>query len=283
MTPRFARKGRIVLGMRWLLVVFVALVGLVALMLPEIERSFIYFPSRELVATPADVGLSYDDVRFQASDGTRLHGWFVDGERDLALLWIPGNAGNISHCVELLRRLHDELAVSILLFDYRGYGASEGRPSERGTYLDAQAALGALAEQPGVRRDRIVYFGQSLGAANAVHLSTRHRPLGLILESPFTSIRAMAAVHYRFHPLRPFVRTRYDSLAKIGSVDAPLLVVHGERDEIAPAWMGRKLYEAAPGPKRLYIVPGAGHNDVQGVGGPGYDDVLRTFLDRLGA
>jgi fermentation-respiration switch protein FrsA (DUF1100 family) len=269
--------------MRRLLVVFVVLVGLVAFMLPAVERSFIYFPSRKLVATPADVGLSYEDVRFRASDGTRLHGWFVEGERDLALLWLPGNAGNISHRVELLRRLHDELGVSILLFDYRGYGASGGQPSERGTYLDARAALEALADQPGVRCDRIVYFGQSLGAGIAVELSTRSRPLGLILESPFTSIRAMAAVHYRFHPLRPFVRTRYDSLARIGNVDAPLLVVHGERDEIAPAWMGRRLYDAAPGPKQLHIVPGAGHNDVQGVGGPDYDDVLRSFLGRLGA
>jgi uncharacterized protein len=282
--PRFRRHapGMHSSSMRWVLVASVAVVGLVVLVAPAVERSFIYFPARELVATPADVGLSYEDVPFRASDGTRLHGWFVGGERDVALLWLPGNAGNISHRVELLRRLHDELAVSILLFDYRGYGASEGRPSERGTYLDAQAALAALAEQPGVRGDRIVYFGQSLGAANAVDLSIRHQPLGLILESPFTSIRDMAALHYPVHPLRPFVRTRYDSLAKIGKVDAPLLVVHGQRDEIAPAWMGQKLYEAAPEPKQLYIVPGAGHNDVQGVGGPGYDDVLRGFLDRLG-
>jgi hypothetical protein len=180
----------------------------------------------------------------------------------------------------MLRRLHDELGVSILLFDYRGYGNSEGRPSERGTYLDAEAALDALEEQPGVARGRIVYLGQSLGAANAVDLATRRPPLGVILESAFTSIPAMAAVHYPFHPLRPFVRTRYDSLTKIRDVERPVLVVHGERDDIAPVWMGRELYEAAAGPKQLHVVPGAAHNDLD-VAGPGYQDVLREFLRRL--
>lgn len=269
--------------MRPALVVAVALVAVLALVRPAIERSFIYFPSRTLAATPGDVGLPYEDVQFHASDGTRLHGWFVPGDRDIALLWLPGNAGNIGDRVELLRRFHDELAVSIFLFDYRGYGASEGRPSERGTYLDSGAALDALRGRPGVPRDRVVLFGQSLGAANAVELAIRDSPLGVVLESPFTSIRDMAATHYPLHPLRPFVRTRYDSLAKMRRLDAPLLIVHGTHDEIAPVWMGRRLYEAAAGPKYLHIVPGAGHNDVQGVGGPGYDEALRAFLAGLPA
>jgi hypothetical protein len=266
--------------MRAWLVIVVAVLAL-AVLPPVVERRLIYFPDRRLIATPDDVGLPYRDVRFHASDGTLLHGWFVPGDVRVALLWLPGNAGNISHRVEMLRRLHDELGVSILLFDYRGYGNSEGRPSERGTYLDAEAALDALEEQPGVARGRIVYLGQSLGAANAVDLATRRPPLGVILESAFTSIPAMAAVHYPFHPLRPFVRTRYDSLTKIRDVEAPVLVVHGERDDIAPVWMGRELYEAAAGPKQLHVVPGAAHNDLDRVAGPGYQDVLREFLRRL--
>jgi fermentation-respiration switch protein FrsA (DUF1100 family) len=252
-----------------------------ARVLAAVERSFIYFPDRELVGTPADAGLPHEELRFDASDGTALHGWFVPGPRDVAFLWLPGNGGNISHRVPLLRRLHDELGVPILLFDYRGYGSSEGEPSEAGTYLDAQAALGAFVRCSGVDAARVVYFGQSLGAANAVELATRQPPLGLVLESAFTSIRDMAAFHYPRHPLRPFIRTRYDSLARIGTVTAPLLVLHGEDDDIAPVSMGRRLYEAAPGPKDLLVVPGAGHNDLDGVGGPSYFSALRGFLDRL--
>ncbi|MGH2689814.1 MAG: alpha/beta hydrolase [Actinomycetota bacterium] len=268
--------------MRSVVVVCVVVsVAVLALALPAIERSFIYFPDRDLVATPADVGLPYEDVHVRAEDGVLLQGWFVPGERDVALLWLPGNGGNISHRVELLRRFHEELGVPVLLLDYRGYGASEGRPSEGGTYLDARAGLDALRQRPGVRADRIVYLGQSLGAAVALELALRERPLGVVLESPFTSIRDMASTHYRLHPLRPFVRTRYDSLGRIRTLDVPLLVVHGERDEIAPLWMGRSLYEAAAGPKELHVVPGAGHNDLQLVGGPGYLEVMRRFVDRL--
>ncbi len=186
-----------------------------------IEHHFIYFPLRELESDPSDLGLPFDEVYFVTQDGVRLHGWFVPGEKDLVWLWCHGNAGNISHRLENLALLHQELGISIFLFDYRGYGRSEGRPSEKGTYLDAEATLAYLHSRGDVNKDRIIYFGRSLGAAVAVEMATRQAPAALILESPFPSVSYMARRLYPFLPVWPLLRTRYDSLSKIGEVQAP--------------------------------------------------------------
>ncbi len=178
-----------------------------------IERRFIYFPDRDLMADPADVGLAFEEVLFAARDGVQLHGWFVPGDSEVTWLWFHGNAGNISHRLDNLRRLRDELGVGVFLFDYRGYGRSRGTPSEEGTYLDAEAALAYLRSRDGVDVDRIVYFGRSVGAAVAVELATRHPAYAVILESPFESIQDMARRTYPFLPVGRFLRTRYDSMA----------------------------------------------------------------------
>jgi fermentation-respiration switch protein FrsA (DUF1100 family) len=243
-----------------------------------IERRFIFFPEGELLATPADVGLEFEDLRFSAADGAQLHGWLVPGAGESSLLWFHGNAGNVGDRVPLLKELHQQLAVSILILEYRGYGASEGRPSEGGLYLDAEAALGALTARMGVEAGSIVLFGQSLGAAVAVELARRRPPLGLILESAFTSVAEMARHHYPWLPVGGLLRTRFDSLSKISAVQAPLLVIHGDRDEIAPLDMGKALFAAAPGRKRLLVLRGAGHNDLPIVAGDAYFAALRGFL-----
>jgi fermentation-respiration switch protein FrsA (DUF1100 family) len=244
-----------------------------------IERSFIYFPDRQLIGDPADYGLPFDDVSFTADDGVQLHGWFVPGESDVTWLWFHGNAGNISHRLENLRLLHDELRVAVFLFDYRGYGRSAGTPSEEGTYRDGEAALDYLLSRPDVDPQRIVYFGRSLGAGIAVELATRRPPFALILESPVPSISDLAKHHYPFLPVRALLQTKYDSVAKIGNVRAPLLVLHGDRDEVVPFEGGRKLFEAAAEPKRFYTISGAGHNDTYVVGGREYFRVLREFVE----
>jgi fermentation-respiration switch protein FrsA (DUF1100 family) len=246
-----------------------------------IERSFIYFPDSELIGDPADFGLPFDDVSFTADDGVRLHGWFVPGEGDVTWIWFHGNAGNISHRLDNLRLLHDEVGVGVFLFDYRGYGRSEGSPSEEGTYRDAEAALAYVLSRPDVEPQRIVYFGRSLGAGVAVELATRRPPFAIILESPVPSIAELARYHYRFLPVGGLLRTKYDSLSKIGSVRVPLLVLHGDEDEVVPFEGGRKLFEAASEPKRFYTIEGAGHNDAYVVGGREYFSVLREFLEVL--
>lgn len=247
-----------------------------------IERQFIYFPERDVLADPADFGLAFEDVSLLASDGVRLHGWFVPGERDVTWLWFHGNAGNIADRLENLKLLHDEVGVTAFLFDYRGYGRSEGTPSEDGTYRDAEAALAYLRSRPDVDPERIIYFGRSLGAAVAVELATREPPLGLVLESPFPSIPELARYLYPFLPVWPLISTKYNSLAKISGVRTPLLVIHGDADETVPIRAGRKLFEAANEPKQFYTIPGAGHNDTYLVGGREYFEVLRLFVEGLG-
>lgn len=246
-----------------------------------IERHFIYFPTRALEDDPSRWGLAFLDVFLTTSDGVRLHGWFVPGRRDVTWLWFHGNAGNISHRLENLRLLHDELGVNVFIFDYRGYGRSEGTPSEEGTYLDAEAALTHLRFRPDVAQDRIVYFGSSLGAAVAVELAARHPPLALILESPFPSVPYMARRTYPFLPIWFLLRTRYDALARIGHVQAPLLVLHGDRDSIVPMEAGKKLFDAANEPKEFYVIQGADHNDTYVVGGQAYFAALGRFLVML--
>jgi fermentation-respiration switch protein FrsA (DUF1100 family) len=247
------------------------------------ERRLIFFPERPLVATPADLGLDFEDRRFRAADGARLHGWLVRGRRDTAVLWFHGNAGNVSHRVELLRDLHRELAMTILILEYRGYGESEGSPTESGLYLDAEAALSALVAATGLPAGRIVVLGQSLGAAVAVELATRRRLAGLILESAFTSVPEMARHHYPWLPLWPLLKTRFDSLSKITRVSAPLLLVHGDRDQIVPVQMAERLFAAAAEPKRMHVIQGGGHNDLVLLGSDEYFRALREFLAHVEA
>lgn len=260
-----------------------ALILIVGLRTGVIERRFIYFPEARLDADPSSVGLTFDEASFVANDGVRLHGWFVPGPRDVTMLWLHGNAGNISHRLDNLALVHDRLGVSVFLFDYRGYGRSEGTPSEAGTYRDAEAALGYLRDRGDIAMDRVVYFGRSLGAAVAVETALRRPPLGLILESPFPSVPDMARRVYPFVPSVAWraLRTRYDAEAKIASVRAPLLVIHGDSDEIVPPEEGRRVYDAAPEPKGLHVIPGAGHNDTYVLGGESYFDALRRFIEGL--
>ena len=240
-----------------------ALLGILYAGLVFGESRFIYFPTQTLTATPADVGLEFVDVHFETRDEVRLHGWWVPGRIDgTTLLWFHGNAGNLGDRVGLLELLHDEFGIGIFAIDYRGYGRSEGKPSEAGLYADARAALDAAQTHGDASANEIVVFGQSLGAAVAVELASSHSVRGVVLEAAFTSIQDMARHHYSFLPVWPLLRTSFDSEARIDSIDAPLLMVHGENDDIVPLDMGRRLFAAAKAPKEFSKVEEAGHNDV---------------------
>lgn len=267
-----------------LLVVILLACGFLVRQTKLLDKQLIFFPSREIAATPESVGLYYEDVTFAASDGVNLHGWFVPGRQETTLVWFHGNAGNIGDRVENLALMHHRLGISVFIFDYRGYGRSEGSPSEKGMYLDAEAALEYLGERPGEGEDNgLVYFGRSLGAAVAVEMATRHQPKALILESPFTSVGAMARRTHpllsSFLPVGAVVQSKFDSLSKIGSVQSPVMVMHGDRDEIVPFEMGRQLFDAANEPKRFYTIENAGHNDTYLAGGDAYFDALGSFIN----
>lgn len=246
-----------------------------------VEERFIFFPEAPIEQTPGDLGLAFDDVYFTASDGVRLNGWFVPfpGAR-ATLLWLHGNAGNISHRLENLKLLHDKVNLNIFIFDYRGYGRSEGRPAESGTYLDAEAALRHLRSRNEVDSQAIVLFGRSLGAAVAAELATRAECAAVILETPFASIRAMARLAFPLLPIGPLLRTRYDIVEKVRRNRLPLLVIHGDRDEVVPYAQGRQVFEAAGGPKEFYTIPGAHHNDTYLIGGDRYFAAIKSFIDR---
>ncbi|TLF81241.1 alpha/beta hydrolase [Nocardia cyriacigeorgica] len=216
---------------------------------------------RRIEQTPALLELDYAELSIPTADGQTLHGWWVRAPRSIGhVLFAHGNGGNIGDRVPMYALLADA-GFDVLAFDYRGYGHSTGRPSERGTALDARAARTILLDQPGVDPERVLYLGESLGGAVMLELALAHPPAGLILMSTFTGLRDAARAVYPFLP-PPFIPDAYPSLRRIPELRAPLLTMHGDRDELLPLRHARMLYEAAPEPKELVIYPGAGHNDI---------------------
>jgi uncharacterized protein len=244
-------------------------------------NSLLYFPTRAIIETPDRAGLDYRDLGLETDDGERLHGWWIGARADSVghLLLCHGNAGNVGD-----RVLHAALLAAagfdVLLFDYRGYGRSSGRPSEEGTYRDARAALTCLLEQPGVDPARVFYLGESLGGAVALDLALERPAAGLVLLSAFTGVRELGRLHYPFVPAA-LVPDAYPTLRRIHELNAPLLVLHGDRDDIVPLSHGRALFEAAPGLKRLHVFPGLGHNDLVPLAGAEFARVIASWVRGL--
>lgn len=245
-------------------------------LLGTLERRSLYFPDRTPGETPKLHRLSYEDVQLATKDSVKIHGWFIPGKEKLTILLAHGNAGNISHRLDKVMRLRGT-GVSILLFDYRGYGQSDGDPSEKGTYADAEAAYAYLTETQKIPPHQIVFYGESIGCAIALEMATRHPVAGLILESPFTSTVDMAKLVFPWLPVRWMVRYRYDNLSKISNIRIPLLMLHSPQDEIIPFSMAQTLFDQAPEPKRLVELTG-GHNDGYEVSGQVYTQSVAQFL-----
>jgi pimeloyl-ACP methyl ester carboxylesterase len=222
--------------------------------------------------------LAFDPVEIATGDGERLGAWWIPAQRPSLghLLFCHGNAGNIGDRVHHARVLSAG-GFDVLLFDYRGYGASTGKPDEQGTYTDARAALGTLLRRPGVDASRVFYLGESLGGAVALWLAVQSPPRGLILQSTFTSIRQAARRHYPFVP-SPLVPDAYPSVRLIAGLRAPLLVLHGDRDDIVPLEHGQALFDAAPAPKRMRVFTGAGHSDLLARAGSRYVEEIAGWV-----
>ena len=248
----------------------------------QLEKRFVFFPVAELLYTPNDVNLEYEDVRIQTSDGLVLQGWFISGKvetgSNVTWLWFHGNGGNIGHRIGELALAHHRTEANIFIFDYRGYGESEGAPSEKGTYLDSRAVMEYLSSRPDVDSGRIVYLGHSLGAAVAVELALTQPPMAMVLVSPFASVHDMANLTLPFPPIGWLVRNHYDSISRIRQLDVPVLVLHGDQDEIVPIDQGRKLYRAANQPKRFQVLEGAAHNNTFEVAPEQYWGTIEAFL-----
>lgn len=239
-----------------------------------IQHRLVYLPDqpgREIPATPAALGLEYESVALTTSDGETLDGWLVPAPAERATVaFFHGNAGNIGHRLPVLKALH-ELGLSTLIVDYRGFGRSTGRPSEEGTERDAEAVWQHLTEDRGIASSQIILYGRSLGAAVAARLAVRHAPGALVLESPFTSLPALAATLYPWLPVRWISRYRYDTAEAGAQVSCPVLVIHSAQDQVVPIAHGRTVFEGIRAPKRFLELTG-GHN-------AGYPEQPQVYLE----
>ena len=255
-------------------------VGLLFLIASDmLDRRYVYFPAPwEPGDWARQSGLPLEDVRCRAADGVRIHGWWVPAQPNApVVLLCHGNAGNIIHRLELLRALHDR-GLSVCIFDYRGYGQSEGSPSEPGLYRDAQAVYEYLTTTQRVPASRLVVWGTSLGAAVAGDVAAQHPVAGVILETPFPSVRALVRCYYGRLPMHWLLRARFDLAQRLARIQAPVLVIHGDRDQLVPTALGRDVFAAAREPKSFYLIPGADHNDTYLVGGEPYFQRVLSFI-----
>lgn len=231
------------------------------LVLMLFERSLVFQPARHPVGHWNPVDLEFEDAWFESADGTRLHGWYCPHpEPHTVLLYAHGNAGNLTHRTSIIRTLQSQ-GISVLIFDYRGYGRSAGRPDEAGILADARAARAWLARKAGVDEQEIVLLGRSLGGAVAVDLAAQDGARGLILECTFNTLPDVAAYHFPWFPVRWVMRTRLDSAARIAQYNGPILQCHGTADTVVPMEFGRRLFEAAGEPKRFIELNDVGHNE----------------------
>ena len=246
-----------------------------------LENSFIYFPPRfpEGFSSPEAYGRRVQEVWLTTVDKVRLNAWYLPNPAsEKVLLWFHGNAENIGYGFEQVE-FYSRLAVNVLAVDYRGYGKSEGSPDEAGVYRDADAAYDYLTQVRHFQPKNIIVFGHSLGGAVAIDLASRRECGGLIVQSSFTSVKDMARRTFRIPLFEYIPKSRFNSLAKIRQVRAPILFVHGTRDETVPFSMGQQLFAAAPEPKLFFPVEGAGHNDVNEVGGERLLECFKSFIE----
>lgn len=264
---------------KFLILVVCLYAGLTALIYFR-QSSLIYYPNvpgRTLTATPQQIGLAFEDVELLTEDRLRLHGWFVPSVNARGtLLFFHGNAGNISHRLDSIA-VFNRMNLNVFIFDYRGYGQSQGRVTESGTYLDAEAAWSYLVETRDIDASKIIVFGRSLGSSIAARLASRHEPAVLILESGFSSVPSMAQRLYPFLPVKWLSKFSYDTRQYVSSINCPLLVVHSKNDDIIPYAEGRLVFDAAPADKQFLEIRG-GHNDGFIVTGQAYVDGLNGFI-----
>ena len=260
-----------------------AFLVLYAVLLVSCENKIIYHPYKypDGEWNTKNTGLQVEDVWFHASDGVKLHGWyFPNPDAKATLLFFHGNAGNLSHRLDNIRDLVP-LGLNVFIFDYRGYGRSEGSPDETGILLDAQAAYDTLIQTRNATPDRLILFGRSLGGVFAAHTARHNKCAGLILEATFTDAKDMANKMIPFLPIGFAIRSKLDAVNQVPHITVPKLFFHGTADEVIPYRLGRKLYDAAAQPKEFYDIDGAGHNDTTRVGGAPYYAKLQSFINKV--
>lgn len=274
-------KKRIIIFSKWIVILVGCSILILKILFMIFEERLIFFPSKypEGFYEDARTIPNMKDCWITTEDGVKLHGVFASVDNPLATLVIShGNAGNITHRFEMMKRLM-RAGFNVLFYDYRGYGKSEGSPGEEGVYKDGRAAFDFALTLQGVDPHRIVLWGTSLGGAVAVDVAF-HRPAAaaLILESTFTSAKDVVREVYHFLPASLLLHSQFNSMEKIPDISIPVFCMHGNRDSVIPYKLGRQLYEAARQPKQFYEIAGADHNDTYLVGGNEYMLQIRDFI-----
>jgi fermentation-respiration switch protein FrsA (DUF1100 family) len=260
-------------------VLFIAYCGL-GLLLYFRQSTFLYSPTPEVLYTPGELGLDFEEVAFRSGDGLLLSGWYIPVENaEFTVLFCHGNGGNIMHRLDSISIFHN-LGLNCFIFDYRGYGQSEGKPSEEGTYLDVSAAYKWLTEEKKVSPDEIIIFGRSLGASIAAQLASNVKVAALVIESAFTSYVDMGRKFYPYMPVRWFAKFSYRTIDYVKQVHCPVMIIHSRNDEIIPFEFGCQLYEAANEPKELVEIFGS-HNDAFLVSSEIYKSAWTKWLEFL--
>ena len=257
--------------------IFLILFSSLFLLIKYLEHNSVFFPGKVIQSTPDQMGLKYEDLYLTTSDGVKINAWLVKKSPEAAtIIFAHGNAGAMGERIMKIKFFHD-LGLNVLIFDYRGYARSQGRPTEKGIYLDAQAAYDYLQSRKDIDPNRIIGYGASLGGVVMIDLATKRKLAALIVESSFTSARDMA---HRLYPFLPsfMMSIKFDSLSKIGQIMIPKLFLHSPDDQTVPFSMGQKLYEAAKGPKVFISIHG-GHNDGGSIGDPRVYANFRKFLE----
>ena len=261
----------------WLIAVAFGLFLVFGLYLYFNQGRMVFMPIKELALTPDILEIPFEDVSIPVGGKDNIHAWFFpDEDSKKAVLFCHGNAGNVSHRLETVEFFR-EYKINVLLFDYRGYGLSDGSPSEAGVYEDTRAAFDWLVNERGFLPENIVVFGRSLGGAAAIDLAAQTKCGGLVVESSFTSAYAIGRAMFPFFPVRYLLRFKFDSVGKIEKVSCPTLVTHSPDDDMIPYEMGRQLYEAAPEPKAFVALSG-GHNSREYFEDDGYKSALRNIF-----
>lgn len=270
-------------GMVRAVAVVVVVAILLLVMVWALQRRLVYFPATQQVPPAGQVLGQGRDVVLETADGLRLGAWHLPPrhpDRDVTVLVANGNGGDRSMRAPLAEALARR-GLGLLLFDYRGYGGNPGSPSEEGLALDVRAARRYLVEDVGVRPDRLLYFGESLGGAVVTELASEYPPAGLVLRSPFVDLASVGRHHYPYLPVGLLLRDRYPLVEHLAEVDVPVVVVYGTGDTIVPAEQSRAVARAAPGPVRSVEVAGADHNDLALLSGDRLVDAVVRLADEV--
>ncbi len=260
-------------------IIVVLFMGL-SVLLMGCEEKLIYYPYKYPEGQWNTGQVSVEDIWFNAEDGVKLHGWFIPVPKPKAtLIWFHGNAGNISYRLDNIAKLQP-LGLNIFIFDYRGYGRSEGTPKEKGLMLDSQAAYDYVIKKRNIKPEQVILFGRSLGGFFASVVAEGNPAAGLIIESTFTSAEDMAKEMFSF-PVGFVIRSKLDTINYVSKIKTPKLFLHGTSDETIPYSLGKKLFDASANPKEFYDIEGADHNNTYVIGGQGYFEKIDSFIEKV--